>query len=50
VCSSLSIIKDKIKKDEMDNVVKRMMEKRNTYKFLAGQPEEKSPLRSPRNR
>jgi len=32
--SSLSIIKDKIKNDEMDNVVTHMMAERNTYKFL----------------
>lgn len=32
--SSLSIIKDEIKKDELDSVVTHMMEKRNTNKFF----------------
>jgi hypothetical protein len=34
VYSSLSIIKNKIKKDEVDNILTNMMEKKNTYKFL----------------
>jgi hypothetical protein len=57
VYSSLSIIKDKIKKDEVDKIVTHLMEKRNTYKFfetntykiLARQPEEKRPLGRPMN-
>lgn len=32
--SSLIIIKDEIKKDELDNIVTHVMEKRNMYKFL----------------